>query len=82
VADNTPSYISYTIDNSSPYNTIMLNTDNDITKLASQIISDIYNKTAVMRYCGAAVPVSGMFQDILGHQVLIVDLGNEDCNMH
>jgi hypothetical protein len=28
------------------------------------------------------VPVSGMFQDILGHQVLIVDLGNEDCNMH
>lgn len=81
IAENTPKYISFEIQTSDPYDAILLDVDNDINRSASQIISDIYNKPAIMRYCWAAVPVSGMFQNIW-MQVTIVDLGNEDCNMH
>lgn len=77
-----PDYVEYTISTSDPYDAISINTDNEDTQKAAQLLSWIYGKQTIMRYCGAAVPISGLFQDILKCDVVIADLANEDCNMH
>lgn len=77
-----PDYIEYTIHTSDPYHAISIDTDNEDTRRAAALLSDVFGKPCIMRYCGAAVPISGLFQDILDCTVIIADLGNEDCNMH
>lgn len=77
-----PDYVDHTLEISDPYAAITIQTDNPHTIKAASIIEKIYNRAPVYRYCGAAIPVTWMFQDILDTSVIIADLGNEDCNMH
>jgi acetylornithine deacetylase/succinyl-diaminopimelate desuccinylase-like protein len=77
-----PTYVDHTIEISDPYGAITIQTDNQHTQKAAEIIGELYNRPPVYRFCGAAIPVTGMFQDILDTSVIIADLGNEDCNMH
>lgn len=77
-----PDYIEHDIEYSDPYNAISINIENEDTKKASNLLSEIFGAETIMRYCGAAVPISWMFQDILWCDVIIADLANEDCNMH
>ncbi len=82
VAKELPAYVDYTIETSDPYPAITINTENDAVKKAADILGKIYNKQAVYRYCWAAIPVTGLFQSVLGAAVIIADLANEDCRMH
>lgn len=82
VTKELPSYVDCTIETSDPYPAITINTENDAVKKAADILGKIYNKQAVYRYCGAAIPVTGLFQSVLGAAVIIADLANEDCRMH
>lgn len=82
VANTLPVYADHEIETSDYYNAISIDIDNEETKKASVLLSEVYGKTCIMRYCGAAVPISWLFQDILACKVIIADLGNEDCNMH
>jgi acetylornithine deacetylase/succinyl-diaminopimelate desuccinylase-like protein len=82
VAQHLPHYVQYTIETSDPYGAITIMTDHEAVKRADSLLSDIYGKAAVYRYCGAAIPVTGLFQDVLGAVVIIADLANEDCRMH
>lgn len=82
VDDILPDYIEYTIHTSDPYHAISIDTDNEDTRRAATLLTDVFGKPCIIRYCGAAVPISGLFQDILDCTVIIADLGNEDCNMH
>ncbi len=77
-----PSYCSVEIETSEPYNAIALDTNTPWVELCRDALAQVYEKPVVMRYCGAAVPISGTFQEQLGVSVACVDLGNEDCNMH
>lgn len=80
--DNKPDYsmIDFTVQ--SPYPAITIDTDNQITKDTIGLLKDVYKTEPIMRPCGASVPITWELQDILWHQVLVVDLANEDCNMH
>ena len=82
VGKHLPHYVDFTIETSDPYSAITITTAHPSVKKADIILSDIYGKTAVYRYCGAAIPVTGLFQDVLGATVIIADLANEDCRMH
>jgi len=82
VNNTLPNYIEYNIDTSDPYHAISIDTDNEDTRRAATLLSEVFSKPCIMRYCGAAVPISWLFQDILNCTVIIADLGNEDCNMH
>lgn len=77
-----PEYVDYTIETSDPYPAILLDTSHPEVTRAANILSELYGQKAVYRYCGAAIPVTGLFKDVLGAGVVIADLANEDCHMH
>ena len=58
VAKQLPTYVDFTIETSDPYPAITINTENDAVKKAADILGKIYNKQAVYRYCGDAIPVT------------------------
>ncbi len=82
VGKELPSYVDFTIETSDPYPAITIKTDSEAVQQAAALLGKIYNKEAVFRYCGAAIPVTGLFQSVLGASVIIADLANEDCRMH
>lgn len=82
VKEELPAYCSYTITTSDPYDAIALNIDSKFVEKCRDILSKVYETPVIMRHCGAAVPISGLFQEYVGCPVAAVDLGNEDCNMH
>ena len=77
-----PSYVNSHIETSDPYGAILLDIEHSEVQRAADILSSIYGKQSVYRYCGAAIPVTGLFKDVLGAAVVIADLANEDCYMH
>lgn len=81
-AEKLPDYVKYSMEISDPYPPILLDITHDEVKRAANILSKIYGKNCVYRYCGAAIPVTGLFKDVLGAAVVIADLANEDCYMH
>lgn len=82
VAKELPDYVEYTIDISDPYPAILIDLSHVEIGRAAQILGELYETETVYRYVWAAIPVTGMFQDVLGASVIIADLANEDCNMH
>ncbi len=77
-----PDYVDCIIETSDPYPAITINTQTEAVTRAADILWTIYNQKAVYRYCGAAIPVTWLFQSVLGADVVIADLANEDCRMH
>ncbi len=82
VQDQLPSYCSHSISTSDPYDAIALDIDNSFVEKCRDLLAEVYGKPVIMRYCGAAVPIGGLFQKYIGCPVADVDLWNEDCNMH
>lgn len=82
VNEQTPEYVTLNIDISDPYGAITIKTDHPSIQKARDILTISHGKEPVLRFCGAAIPVTGLFQDILGSAVVIVDLANDDCRMH
>ncbi len=82
VNEQTPEYVTLNIDISDPYGAITIKTDHPSIQKAREVLTASHGKEPVLRFCGAAIPVTGLFQDILGSAVVIVDLANDDCRMH
>ncbi len=82
VTSQLPAYVDHTIEMSDAYDAITLRTDHPKVQEARDILSTIYGRAPILRYCGAAIPVTGLFQDLLWQTVIVVDLANEDCHMH
>ena len=82
VEKTVPSYATFSIDTSDPYNAIALSTDSDRVQTCREALAAAYNTPVIIRHCGAAVPISGLFQTYVGCPVAVVDFANEDCNMH
>lgn len=61
---------------------IKLDSKNEFVQATQVIASQVYGKGCLLRYCGAIVPVAGLFADVLGVPVVSIGLANEDCNMH
>lgn len=60
-----PDTVSYTVSTSDPYPAITIDTDYDLYPQVCKILESVYGHAPVARYCGAAVPITGLFQDIL-----------------
>lgn len=74
VHETLPTYCTVTIATSEPYNAIALGTDNPWVQKCRDTLAEVYGRPVVMRYCGAAVPISGLFQQYLNCPVAAVDL--------
>jgi len=61
---------------------IFLSVDSELGNKISSQLKKIYKKDAIKKFCGAIVPISGIFQNTLTAEVFSIGLANEDCNMH
>lgn len=86
VKENLPRYVSF--DFLKPEKTegvvkaIVIDTDNQFTQLAVQLLKNVFGKEVVYDFNGATLPIVVSFQEILKTDLLMVALVNEDCNMH
>ncbi len=82
ITNTLPTNISHQIIISDYYPAITISTDHPLSDRAKQILKDVYAVSPIMRYCGATLPMAGILQNVLWLPVMVIDLANEDCNIH
>ena len=82
IKKQTPSYATLTIETEEYGDPILVDTDNDYSQRAREVAHDVYGKAPVPLYCGATIPIVGLFQDILKKPVVSIGLSNADSNIH
>ena len=70
----------FTLDH--PHNAVKLDLSNEYVKEASSILKKVYGKEPLFTYSGGAIPIVDEFNTTLKIPTLLVNLANEDCNMH
>lgn len=61
---------------------INLNINSFYLQKVKEFAGKVYKKNVFIKPCGAIVPVSGIFKDVLNIDVVSIGFANEDCNMH
>lgn len=79
---NTPAYASFELSQNESAEAISLDPNNQFADKAKKVALTVYQKECFYKFCGAIVPISGIFKDLLHVPVVSIGLGNEDCNMH
>jgi acetylornithine deacetylase/succinyl-diaminopimelate desuccinylase-like protein len=82
ITNSLPTNISHQITISDYYPAISISTDHPLSDRAKQMLQEVYGISPIMRYCGATLPMAWLLQDTLWLPVMIIDLANEDCNIH
>jgi acetylornithine deacetylase/succinyl-diaminopimelate desuccinylase-like protein len=77
-----PAYVTYSIENSDPYDGIKLDVDNSYIQKAVELLEQTFNKTPLKKYSGGGLPIVTLLDQVLKVPQVLVPLANEDCNMH
>jgi acetylornithine deacetylase/succinyl-diaminopimelate desuccinylase-like protein len=82
VADHTPPGLISSVEDISSARPVMLATDSLAMRAASSALEEAFGgKTAMVR-CGASVPVTELFQRLLGLDAVLMGLGLPDDGLH
>lgn len=86
VKDNLPNYVKFEFlkpeKTEGVVKAIVIDTDNQFTQLAVQLLKNVFGQDVVYDFNGATLPIVLSFKQILKTDLLMVALVNEDCNMH
>lgn len=82
VSENTPEYVSYTIEVSGMHDPVKLHTNSPIFKKVKDILRSSYDNEVFNYYVGGAIPFIANVKEIFGVDTISIGLANEDCNMH
>jgi acetylornithine deacetylase/succinyl-diaminopimelate desuccinylase-like protein len=82
VKQTLPNYCDYTFETSDSYEGIKIDFSNEFAKKAIGVMTKVYTKKPVLKFCGGSIPIVNNFHDILHIPSVLVPLGNEDCAMH
>lgn len=82
IKKSTPSYVKVKIETEEHGNPIWLDTETRESKHVMKLLEQSHQKEVLTKYVGGSIPIVADFTEILGKQVLLVSLGNDDCNMH
>lgn len=82
VAQNTPDYVTYTIEVGGVHNPIKLDTKSAIFEYAKKLLKEVYNDEVFDYNVGGAIPFIAKIKELFNIDTLSVGLCNEDCNMH
>lgn len=77
-----PSYCKVSINKDQMSSGIMLSRTHEYILEAKRIMHESHGVTAIMRTCGATLPIARDFHDILHVPQVYASIGNEDCLMH
>jgi len=78
----TPKYLDYKLKTEQFSNGIIIDSKNKFTEKAIKILKEVYLKPTYFKACGAIIPIAGLFNQYLKVPIVMIGLGNEDCNMH
>jgi acetylornithine deacetylase/succinyl-diaminopimelate desuccinylase-like protein len=82
VAENLPSYCSFTFEGDESCPAVHLNAEGPIFEKATKLMEDVYKDSVLHKYCGATIPLAVLFEESLQIPQLYIPMANEDCNMH
>ena len=77
-----PPNVAHEVIISDYYPAITISADHHYDDHVRSLLKEVYGVSPIMRYCGATLPMAGILQNVLGLPVMIIDLANEDCNIH
>ncbi|MCA9382623.1 M20/M25/M40 family metallo-hydrolase [Candidatus Dojkabacteria bacterium] len=82
VEENTPEYVECTIDITESSDPVKVDTNSEMFKKVRKLIVKTYEQEPIVRYVGGSIPFVSYAKTYLGQDALLIDLANEDCNMH
>lgn len=82
VEANTPRYVRWSTEVGSLSRPVKIDTETRVIESIRRLLQEIYGSPPVIKYVGAAVPIVSAMQNLLTENILLIPLGNEDCNMH
>lgn len=77
-----PEYVDWKIDFDIAFPAVKIDTSDHIFKTVRGILADVWGCESVNKYSGGSIPIVIDFQEVLGVPIIMLPLGNEDCNMH
>jgi len=77
-----PKHVTYEIDFDESCAAVKIDTSDHIFSTIRDALTDIWGCTPVNKHVGGSIPIVTTFQEILGVPIIMLPLGNEDCNMH
>lgn len=82
VKENTPDYVDVEVNLAEMSDAVKVNVDSDMFKKVKSLITQAYNAEPILRYVGGSIPFVSYAKTYLGKDAILIDLANEDCNMH
>lgn len=79
---NTPDYVDIEVKLAEMSDAVKVNVDSDMFKKVKKLITKAYNAEPIVRYVGGSLPFVSYAKTYLGKDAILIDLANEDCNMH
>lgn len=61
---------------------VKIDTSDEVFSTIRDILTDVWGCSPVHKYVGGSIPIVTTFQEVLGVPIIMLPLGNEDCNMH
>jgi acetylornithine deacetylase/succinyl-diaminopimelate desuccinylase-like protein len=80
--ENVPEYVELYIEKTEGYDPILLDINTDTVNKIEQKLENAFSNTVLYKFVGGGIPIVNDFIEITQKPVILVSLGNEDCNMH
>ncbi|MEW5805654.1 MAG: M20/M25/M40 family metallo-hydrolase [Patescibacteria group bacterium] len=77
-----PEYLDFELEQSSPYEGVKLEINNQYVEKAKQVLEQVWQDQVIFKYVGGGLPIVTYFNQILQIPQLLVPLASEDCAMH
>ncbi|HUC87473.1 MAG TPA: M20/M25/M40 family metallo-hydrolase [Candidatus Saccharimonadales bacterium] len=78
----TPAYVDCEVEMDMACEPIKLVIDSPIVTHTRKLLHQAYGKQPLFAYSGGSIPIVSDFKALFGKDCLLVNLGNDDCNMH
>ncbi len=82
VADHTPAGIRSEVAVYAQARAVLLNRDGAAMRSAQAAVAEAFGRDPVFVRCGASIPVTELFQRLLGMDVVLLDIGLPEDNLH
>ncbi len=82
VRENLPDYVEHEISVTGKDAGTKIDMSAPIVTMIKELLESAFERKPFITYCGGSIPVVAEIKEELGHEALLVSLGNGDCNMH
>lgn len=77
-----PEYVTYEIDFDKSCAAVKIDISDHIFSTIQDILTHVWGCKPVNKHVGGSIPIVTTFQQVLKVPIIMLPLGNEDCNMH